>query len=98
MAASIAVPIAPRTSATVLPNTPRMTTVKTAVSARIIFEMCGRYRVSVFNYDPEDLESELKGDLETLRTGTLMNVASNTGPLIALAKIRSPGGVQVGSQ
>ena len=31
------------------------------------FEMCGRYRVSVFNYDPEDLESELEGDLETLR-------------------------------
>jgi len=30
------------------------------------FEMCGRYRVSVFNYDPEDFESELKGDLETL--------------------------------
>jgi predicted HTH domain antitoxin len=30
------------------------------------FEMCGRYRVSVFNYDPEDLENELAGDLETL--------------------------------
>ena len=24
--------------------------------------MCGRYRVSVFNYDPEDLENELAGD------------------------------------
>ena len=31
------------------------------------FEMCGRYRVSVFNYDPEDLESELEEDLGTLR-------------------------------
>ena len=29
------------------------------------FEMCGRYRVSILNYDPEDLESELKADLET---------------------------------
>ena len=30
------------------------------------YEMCGRYRVSILNYDPEDLESELKADLETL--------------------------------
>jgi len=29
------------------------------------FEMCGRYRVSILNYDHEDLESELKADLET---------------------------------
>ena len=29
------------------------------------YEMCGRYRVSILNYDPEDLESELKADLET---------------------------------
>ena len=30
------------------------------------FEMCGRYRVSIFNYSPEDLESELQRDGETL--------------------------------
>ena len=30
------------------------------------FEMCGRYRVSIFNYSPEDLESELQQDAETL--------------------------------
>ena len=28
------------------------------------FEMCGRYRVSIFNYSPEDLESELQRDGE----------------------------------
>ncbi len=32
------------------------------------FEMCGRYRVSILNYDPEDLESEIRADLETLRS------------------------------
>ena len=30
------------------------------------FEMCGRYRVPIFNYSPEDLESELQRDGETL--------------------------------
>jgi len=30
------------------------------------FEMCGRYRVSIINYSPEDLESELQRDAETL--------------------------------
>jgi len=30
------------------------------------FEMCGRYRVSIINYSPEDLESELQQDAETL--------------------------------
>ena len=30
------------------------------------FEMCGRYRVSIFNCSPEDLESELQRDGETL--------------------------------
>jgi len=30
-------------------------------------ETCGRYKVSVFNYPPEDLERELAKDLETLR-------------------------------
>jgi len=30
-------------------------------------ETCGMYRVSVFNYPPEDVESELKRDLETVR-------------------------------
>ena len=27
-------------------------------------EMCGRYRVSLFNYSPEELEAELRADLE----------------------------------
>lgn len=31
------------------------------------FEMCGRYRVSIFNYPPEELEAELKTDWEALR-------------------------------
>jgi predicted HTH domain antitoxin len=31
------------------------------------FEMCGRYRVSVFNYTPEELEAELRADLEAVR-------------------------------
>ena len=30
-------------------------------------EMCGRYRVSVFNYLPEALEGELRSDLEAAR-------------------------------
>ena len=30
-------------------------------------EMCGRYRVSVFNYPPEALEGELRSDLEAAR-------------------------------
>ncbi|MBM4050519.1 MAG: UPF0175 family protein, partial [Planctomycetes bacterium] len=36
--------------------------------SRIEFlEMCGRYRVSVFNYPLDELEAELKADLETAR-------------------------------
>ena len=31
------------------------------------FEMCGRYRVSIFNYPPEDLENELQEDREAFR-------------------------------
>lgn len=31
------------------------------------FEMCSRYRVSIFNYPPEDLERELQADLEMIR-------------------------------
>ena len=31
------------------------------------FEMCGRYRVSVFNYTPEELEAELGQDLEQVK-------------------------------
>jgi predicted HTH domain antitoxin len=30
-------------------------------------QQCGRYRVSVFNYAPEELEAELKADLEAAR-------------------------------
>lgn len=31
------------------------------------FETCGRYRVNIFNYPPEELEQEIKKDLETAR-------------------------------
>lgn len=30
-------------------------------------ETCGRYRVSIFNYPPEDVEEEIRKDLETTR-------------------------------
>jgi len=30
-------------------------------------ETCGRYRVSIFNYPPEELEPEIRVDLETSR-------------------------------
>jgi predicted HTH domain antitoxin len=30
-------------------------------------EMCGRYRVSVFNYSPEELATELASDVEKAR-------------------------------
>lgn len=30
-------------------------------------ETCGRYRVSIFNYPPEEVEEELKRDLEEAR-------------------------------
>ena len=29
-------------------------------------ETCGKYRVSIFNYPPEELQGELKKDLKTL--------------------------------
>jgi predicted HTH domain antitoxin len=31
------------------------------------FELCGRYRVSVFNYAPEEIESELRRDQNAVR-------------------------------
>lgn len=31
------------------------------------FEMCGRYRVSVFNYSADELGAELQADLEAAR-------------------------------
>jgi predicted HTH domain antitoxin len=31
------------------------------------FEACGRYQVSVFNYDSEESAGELRRDMETLR-------------------------------
>ena len=31
-------------------------------------EACGRYRVSVFNYPPEELEAGLRADLEAMST------------------------------
>jgi predicted HTH domain antitoxin len=30
-------------------------------------ETCGRYRVSVFNYTPEELEKEIKFDIESAK-------------------------------
>jgi predicted HTH domain antitoxin len=30
-------------------------------------EACGRYRVPVFNYTPEELEGELRADIDALR-------------------------------
>ena len=30
-------------------------------------EMCGRYRVSIFNYPPEELEAELRADVEAVK-------------------------------
>ena len=30
-------------------------------------ETCGQYGVSVFNYSPEELEQEIRADIETLR-------------------------------
>jgi predicted HTH domain antitoxin len=37
--------------------------------SRVAFlEACGRYHVSVFNYPPEELEDELRSDLEALNT------------------------------
>ena len=37
------------------------------VSRPEFFELCGRYRVSIFNYPPEELEAELRADLEAVR-------------------------------
>ena len=31
------------------------------------FEACGRYRVSLFNYSPEELEGEMQADLAAAR-------------------------------
>lgn len=31
------------------------------------FEMCGRYKVSIFNYLPDELEAELEADLKAAR-------------------------------
>jgi len=31
------------------------------------FEACGLYRVSIFNYPPEEVEKEVKKDLETAK-------------------------------
>ena len=31
-------------------------------------EACGRYRVSIFNYQPDELEAELQADLEAARS------------------------------
>jgi predicted HTH domain antitoxin len=33
-------------------------------------EACGRYHVSMFNYKPEDVEAELRSDLDAIREST----------------------------
>jgi len=33
-------------------------------------QTCGRYRVSIFNYPPEELEKELRSDLETFNAAS----------------------------
>ena len=37
------------------------------ISRAEFFEMCGRYRVSIFNYPPEELREELESDIEAFR-------------------------------
>ena len=37
------------------------------VSRVEFFELCGRYRVPVFNYAPEEIESELRRDSDVAR-------------------------------
>jgi predicted HTH domain antitoxin len=34
------------------------------ISRAEFFEMCGRYRVPVFNYEPDHMETELRADIE----------------------------------
>jgi predicted HTH domain antitoxin len=36
-------------------------------------EQCGRYRVSVFNYSPEELEAELQADVEAVQQSCQMS-------------------------
>jgi predicted HTH domain antitoxin len=36
------------------------------ISRLEFFEACGMYRVSIFNYPPEEAEQEIRRDLETL--------------------------------
>ena len=31
------------------------------------FEACGRYRISIFNYSPDELEQEIREDTETMK-------------------------------
>ena len=37
------------------------------ISRLEFFEMCGRYKVSIFNYGPEETEGEIKSDLDTVQ-------------------------------
>jgi predicted HTH domain antitoxin len=37
------------------------------VSRVEFFELCGRYRVSLFNYPPEEIEAELENDLKAIQ-------------------------------
>ena len=37
------------------------------MSSGEFYEACGRYRVSIFNYAPEELEDEIEKDTKTLK-------------------------------
>ncbi len=37
------------------------------ISRKEFFEMCGRYKVPIFNYSPDELGDELQSDLKTFQ-------------------------------
>ncbi len=46
--------------------------------SRVAFlEQCGLYGVSIFNYSPEELENELRGDIEAARTFTVASAETH---------------------
>ena len=48
--------------------------------SRVAFlEQCGRYRVSVFNYPPEELEAELQADFQSAQKAYLSTTHKESG-------------------
>ncbi len=41
------------------------------------FEQCGLYGVSIFNYSPDELENELRVDIEAARTFTVASAETH---------------------